>query len=107
MRATFCRAVGGPGSLAAAGVFERRFQRIQLGQQRRVLIGAAVWHVLASAKDQLLSAPLWEPPLLLDRAVRETVRVLIAVLTAQGLVAALDVFWVRLRHARQLRMSRE
>src|SRR5690349_7941308 len=38
---------------------------------------------------------------------RELLHVLLAVLAAQAAIAVLDVFWVRLRHARGLRMSRE
>ena len=56
---------------------------------------------------QLAAAPLWDLQTLLGRTLGEVVRVLAAVLAVQAVIVALDLFWVRLRHARALRMSRE
>jgi flagellar biosynthesis protein FlhB len=72
-----------------------------------VVIGAVVWQVLRNGPAQLVNAPFWDVRTLMDRTMREMLQVMLAVLAAQGAIALLDVFWVRLRHARGLRMSRE
>ena len=82
---------------------------VELGKSlaKVAVLGAAVWHVVEGSVKQLAAAPLWDLQTLLGRTLGEVVRVLAAVLAVQAVIVALDLFWVRLRHARALRMSRE
>ena len=70
------------------------------------ILTVVVWHVLRRDLPGLVQAMVGEPSQLLARAAVPTLHVIYIVLAAQTAVAALDVFWVFLRHARQLRMSR-
>ncbi len=67
----------------------------------------ALWRVLQADLPALMLAPRWEPQVLLQRTLPPVLHILFVMLAMQGAVAALDVFWVRLRHAQQLRMSKE
>ena len=69
--------------------------------------GTAVWSVLSAVAPQLPSALYWEPTTLLDRTGREVLNVLIALLAAQGVIAAIDVMRARQSHASSLRMTRQ
>jgi flagellar biosynthesis protein FlhB len=62
---------------------------------------------LRGESASLVAAVSWPVPALLDHMLRLILRVLLAVLAAQALIAAADLFWVRYRHGRSLRMSRE
>ena len=70
-------------------------------------MAGALWLALGGQQQLLAGALAWSPALLLDRILRLTLRVLLAVLAAQAVIALADLAWVRLRHARSLRMSRE
>ena len=63
--------------------------------------------VLNGAMPELHRAVFLSVPGLLDRITRLLMQMLLAVLAVQGAVALLDVLRVRLKHARDLRMSRE
>jgi flagellar biosynthesis protein FlhB len=82
---------------------------VELGKSlaKVAVLGTAVWHAVEGSVKQLAAAPLWDLQTLLGRTLGEVVRVLAAVLAVQAVIVALDLFWVRLRHARALRMSRE
>jgi flagellar biosynthetic protein FlhB len=67
---------------------------------------AVLWNVLSGALGMLLRAPMIAPTAVPGEATRLVVRVLLAVLAVQAVIAGADVVWVRLRHARSLRMSR-
>ena len=54
----------------------------------------------------MLQALSGEPGQILARAAGPVLHVLMAVLAAQAGIAVVDVFWVFLRHSRELRMSR-
>ena len=70
-------------------------------------ISVALWHVLAGDMASLGSL-LWRDPRLLARHFMPSLlHIAVIALIVQGVVAALDLFWVRLRHARQMRMSRQ
>lgn len=71
------------------------------------VMGFALWRVLQADLPNLMQAPRWEPQVLLTRTVTPVLHMLFVVLAVQAVITALDVFWVRLRHARQMRMSRE
>jgi flagellar biosynthetic protein FlhB len=70
------------------------------------VLALVAWHVLRGDLPGLLLALFGEPDQLLARAAGPTLHVMYAVLAAQTGIAALDLFWVFLRHSRQLRMSR-
>ncbi len=67
----------------------------------------ALWRVLQADLPALMQAPRWEPQALLARTLPPVLHMLFVVLAVQAAITALDLFWVRLRHAQQLRMSRE
>jgi flagellar biosynthetic protein FlhB len=70
------------------------------------LVGAALWY--AAADLQPLQAALHQPAAALPAtAGAVALRLMLAALVAFAGVALLDLVWVRFRHARQLRMSRQ
>jgi flagellar biosynthetic protein FlhB len=70
-------------------------------------IGAAIWFVLADDLRLLAAMPLLDAAALVRLIGRGVTRVLLAGLVVQAAIAGADLFWVRLRHLRGLRMSRE
>jgi flagellar biosynthetic protein FlhB len=72
-----------------------------------VVMGWVVWLALRGELAALAALPFQDPRLLLARAAALVMRVLLAVLAVQAGVALLDVLWVRLRFAQQMRMSRQ
>jgi flagellar biosynthesis protein FlhB len=71
-----------------------------------VVLAAVGWQVLRADLPVLLLAPFGDPSQLLARAAGPVLHVLLVVLAAQAGIAVLDFFWVYMRHARGLRMSR-
>jgi flagellar biosynthetic protein FlhB len=71
------------------------------------VMGMATWRALSGHLGALMQAPLWDPARLVAEATEDVVRVLLAVLAVQAVIAVGDVGWMRFRHARGLRMSRE
>lgn len=67
----------------------------------------AGWHAFGADVIALRQAPLWTPGALTGRMMQDGLRLLEMMLGAQLVIAGLDVLWVRLRHQRSLRMSRE
>lgn len=72
-----------------------------------VAIAAIAWWVLAGDLRTLLAAPFADAATLGARCAGPIAHVLLAVLAAQAMIALADLLWVRLRHARSLRMSRQ
>jgi flagellar biosynthetic protein FlhB len=70
------------------------------------VLGIVSWRVLLADLPGLLSAPFGEPSQILGRAAGPVLHILLVVLAVQAGIAALDYFWVALRHNRSLRMSR-
>jgi flagellar biosynthetic protein FlhB len=70
------------------------------------VLGIVLWHVVLADLPVLLSAPFGQPSQILGRAAGPVLHILFVVLAAQAGIAALDYFWVTLRHNRGLRMSR-
>jgi flagellar biosynthetic protein FlhB len=71
------------------------------------VVGFALWHVMAGDMASL-GTLLWrDPRLLAQHTMPNLVHIALIALAVQGVVAAQDLFWVRLRHARQMRMSRQ
>jgi flagellar biosynthetic protein FlhB len=77
------------------------------GIAKLIVVGWACWHVISKEVPGLVLAPYWQPQLLADHTVRQVLSVLITMIVAQGVIAIADLLWVRLRHAQDLRMSRE
>lgn len=73
---------------------------------KTAVLAVVLWRVLAADLPALLAAPFANPHQLAARALAPSLHVLLVVLAAQGGIAAIDLFWVVLRHARNLRMRR-
>lgn len=71
------------------------------------VLGLVAWRVLVSGAVSLPEMLARGPAALLDAAARWILHAMLALLLAQAAIAGLDLLWVRLRHARQLRMSRQ
>lgn len=67
----------------------------------------AGWQALGAALPQLRQAMAWDAETLGDRVARQMLGLLLAMLAAQAVIATLDLLYVRLRHLRGLRMSRQ
>jgi flagellar biosynthetic protein FlhB len=67
----------------------------------------ALWHVIQADLPALMRAPRWDPQVLLARTVPPVMHMLFVVLAVQAAIAGADLFWARLRHAQQLRMTKE
>jgi flagellar biosynthetic protein FlhB len=74
---------------------------------RLAAAGAAAWIALGAALPALPAALGWPPALLLGRTAREVLRVLLALVAVQAVVAGLDILRTRRAHARGLRMTRQ
>ena len=74
---------------------------------KTAVFGAVVWRVLVAGAPALPSMLERSPAALLDAAVRWILQLILMLLVVQAVIAGADVLWVRLRHARQLRMSRQ
>lgn len=72
-----------------------------------LVVGVAVWRALAADMPALAQAPFQDVAGLPVRLAAVLARLLVSVLAAQAGIAVLDLAWVRFRHARGLRMSRE
>lgn len=70
-------------------------------------MAALAWWVLAPDLRALFASPFADAATLAARCARPISHVLFAVLAAQAVIAAADVFWVRHRHANSTRMSRQ
>ena len=70
-------------------------------------MSAAVWYAVRAALPELRLAPFRDPRALPATASGLLLRVLLAVLAVQAVIAVADLAWTRLHHARGLRMSRE
>ncbi len=70
------------------------------------VLGVVLWRVIQADLPGLLRLPFVNPSQLLASATAPVLHVLLVVLVAQAAIAAMDFFWVVLRHSRSLRMSR-
>ncbi len=85
-----------------AGLVEAVKSVVKLG-----VLGFAAFHVMAGGVAALGSAALWMPDQLAERIMREVLQLAMTLLGAQVVIAGADVWWVRHKHARDLRMSKE
>jgi flagellar biosynthetic protein FlhB len=71
------------------------------------LLAAAMWIAISDDWAQLVRLPWQDPRNLLTVAARPIFHVFVASLCTQAVVAAADLMWVRFRHARDMRMSKQ
>lgn len=71
------------------------------------LLTAALWIAIRGDWFQLMQLPSRNPRDLLPTIARPVFHLFIAGICIQGIVAAADLMWVRFRHARDLRMSKQ
>ncbi len=72
-----------------------------------LVVGFAAWRAVAADLPRLAAAPFQAVTGLPAELAAAVLRLLLAVLAAQAGIAVLDVIWVRLRHTRRMRMSRQ
>lgn len=87
---------------SADGLFEHAKSLLKLA-----VIGAALWRVLADGLPAIGAALGLSPAGLVAATEADILAILWPLLAALMLIAIGDLLWVRLRHARGLRMSRE
>jgi len=87
---------------SADGIFEHGKSLVKL-----VVIFTALWRIFAGGLPVIAGALDLSPVGLLEETQADILALLFPVLAALALIALGDVLWVRLRHARGLRMSRE
>ncbi len=71
------------------------------------VVGTAGWMVLRDALPQLAGAADWDAMMLTARTAAVLLRVMIAMLIAQALIAVGDILLTRIRHHRRLRMTKQ
>lgn len=71
------------------------------------IISISIWHVMSGMLPATLRLSFQPPQLLMGTILPPVFRLCILALVMQGAIAALDLFWVRFRMSRQLRMSRQ
>jgi len=100
------------GALSPRAGFKRLFGIEGLAETLRSLaklaaMAGAVWFAIGADWRRFADLALMPVSLLPAQLARMLLHVVLAVLTAQAVIAAADLAWVRFRHARQLRMSRQ
>ena len=70
-------------------------------------VAAAIWMAVASDLPGVLRLPFQNSNAILAIVIRFSYKILLVGLSVQAVVAAIDVGWVRFRHARNLRMSKQ
>jgi flagellar biosynthetic protein FlhB len=71
------------------------------------LLAAAMWFAVRDDWLRLMRLPWQDPHNLLTVVYRAVFHVFIAGVCTQGIVAAVDLMWVRFRHTRDMRMSKQ
>ena len=72
-----------------------------------VVVAWAGWEALGAALPELRQALGWDAVTLTTRVGRQVMNLLLAMLAAQAVITTLDLLYVRFRHMRSLRMSRQ
>ncbi|MDR3474391.1 MAG: flagellar biosynthesis protein FlhB [Devosia sp.] len=70
------------------------------------IVSVVVWHVVADILPATLLLTFQRPQHLLSNILPAVFRIFVVVLVLQAGITGIDLFWVRFRQARQLRMSR-
>jgi flagellar biosynthetic protein FlhB len=71
------------------------------------LLSASIWIAIRGDWPQLVGLPWQDPHRLVSAIARPVSHLFIASLCTQGIIAGADLMWVRFRHARDLRMSKQ
>ena len=71
------------------------------------VFGVAIWIAVKRDIDGLMVLPRQNPAVLPSAVVRPLFHIFLATVLCQAVAAMIDVFWVRFRYARDLRMSRQ
>jgi flagellar biosynthesis protein FlhB len=71
------------------------------------LLAVAMWIAIEGDWPPLMRLPWQDPHGLLSAIAQPVFHLLIATVCVQGVVAAADLMWVRFRHARDMRMSKQ
>jgi flagellar biosynthetic protein FlhB len=71
------------------------------------VFGAAIWIAVKGDIDALMVLPRQNPAVLPSVVARPLFHIFLASVLCQAVAAIIDVFWVRFRYARDLRMSRQ
>src|SRR4051812_22698446 len=71
------------------------------------LLTGTIWIAVKSDLSALLRLPWEHPRGLLSAIARPAAHLFIAGIVTQGIIAGADLMWVRFRHARDLRMSKQ
>jgi flagellar biosynthetic protein FlhB len=84
------------------GLVEAGKSAVKLG-----VLGFAGYHSLSVAAPSLAAAVFWLPGQLTSHILQQVLRLMMLLLAMQTVIAGADFAWMRFRHARDLRMSRE
>jgi len=71
------------------------------------IFGAAIWVAVQDDLSELMVLPRQDPSRLPSVVIRPLFHILLASFLCQAALAILDIGWMRFRHARDLRMSRQ
>ncbi len=71
------------------------------------VLGFAVYHVMSGGLVAMAGAAAWLPGQLADRIMRQVMQLAMTLLGAQVAIAGADVWWVRHKHNKELRMSKQ
>ena len=71
------------------------------------VLGTAAYHVLAGSLPGMPAGVLWLPGQMARHVISLVLQLAVSLLGAQAVIAGADILWVRHRHAKQLRMSKE
>ena len=82
---------------------------VQAGKSlaKLAVLSAGMWMAMRRLLAGLASAASWDVHFVLQRLLAEAWRLVLLLVGAQVALAGFDVLWVRLQHARRLRMSRQ
>ncbi len=85
-----------------SGIVEIAKSLVKLG-----LLAVTMWIATRNDYIRVMRLPWQDPRNLLQAIARPVFHLFVASLCTQGVVAAADLMWVRFRHARDLRMSKQ
>lgn len=71
------------------------------------LLTASMWFAVRGDWPRLIGMPWQDPHRLLPAIIRPVSHLFVAGLCTQALIAAIDLMWVRFRHMRDMRMSKQ
>jgi flagellar biosynthetic protein FlhB len=71
------------------------------------VLGFTAYHVLSGSVVAMAGATSFLPGQLADRIMRQVMQLALTLLGAQFVIAGADMWWVRHKHAKEMRMSKE